>query len=265
MNYLKEDFYSTTYTVYVYVVLGPQAIRLTRFARDEIAAGEGSRISIALPHRNKPQTKSPNTAEKSIEVNNGKEAIECDDDAGAEAESSGESSGSDAADELGESDEEQEHSPSAARTKDSEQSAPAVQKPGVMPPPPKFAIYVPRAPARKGGDTNSAPPASASASVPVPPSPPSFFVSSGDEAEICRVSPKPNIAVGRPDDMGPTNSSDSDVMLDEEGWSFSMSSSAGTKRTASMSQSTGGSGSAKKRPRVSSDGSATVHVMELSD
>ncbi|KAF8316779.1 ATP-dependent DNA helicase [Clavulina sp. PMI_390] len=48
-KYLKEDFHSTAYAINVYVVLGAQALRLTRLTRERIEVGEGARIAYTFP------------------------------------------------------------------------------------------------------------------------------------------------------------------------------------------------------------------------
>jgi hypothetical protein len=250
--------------VNVYIVLGAQAFHLLHVPRFRIEAGEGSRILITLPSGKKPEPKSLSKLKDSnMAKNRGKEAVRHDDNGDADEESSGDVSGSDSTDEQGEMDDGPRPSTSS------------VPKSGAIPPSPKFAVYLPRAPAAKRTDNTPA----TLASAPARRSPTSFFVSSGDEADNSRA-PLPtsaNVAglTSGPDGTGDHNSSDSSVMLDEEGWSFSLSNasaggSTGTKRTSSMSQSTGGSGSSsKKRPRVSFDTSAMdagakVDVMDLS-
>lgn len=58
-KYLKEDFHQTAYSVNVYVIPGPQAIRLTRLSKLRVEAGEGSRVSttFALPVQTKRKSK----------------------------------------------------------------------------------------------------------------------------------------------------------------------------------------------------------------
>ena len=43
-HHLKEDFHSTAYSINVYVLPGPQAIRLTRLSREAVEGGAGQRI-----------------------------------------------------------------------------------------------------------------------------------------------------------------------------------------------------------------------------
>jgi len=250
--------------VNVYIVLGAQASHLLHVLRFRIEAGEGSRIFITLPSGKKSESKSLGTAKDSnMAKSRGKEDVRHDDNGDADEESSGDVSGSDSTDEKGEMDDGPQPGTSS------------VPRSGATPPSLKFAVYLPRAPASKRTDNTP----TTLASAPARRSPTSFFVSSGDEADNSRA-PLPtsaNVAglTSGPDGTGDHNSSDSNVMLDEEGWSFSLSNtSAGgstrTKRTSSMSQSTGGSGSSsKKKPRVSFDTSVTtagakVDIMDLS-
>jgi len=48
LRYLEEAFSSTAYTVNVYVATGNQALRLTRFTRDEVVNGHGPRIQCSF-------------------------------------------------------------------------------------------------------------------------------------------------------------------------------------------------------------------------
>jgi len=48
LRYLEETFSSTAYTVNVYVAPGNQALRLTRFAREDIVNGGGPRIQCSF-------------------------------------------------------------------------------------------------------------------------------------------------------------------------------------------------------------------------
>lgn len=47
-GYLKEDFHSTAYAINVYLLSGPQAMRLTRLSREAIEAGTGHIIECAF-------------------------------------------------------------------------------------------------------------------------------------------------------------------------------------------------------------------------
>lgn len=258
LKYLKEDFRSTPYAVNVYITLGPQAIRLTRLTQLQIEAGEGSRMLVTFPVGVKPgpKPKPTSTTKGADEMNkSAKKHVGRDDGSDADEESS-EVSALDDVDEPGESDDEPPQN-----IENSKENTSSLPKPNV----PTFEVYIPHMLTRK--DRPNVNPTS-STPARAPNSPPSFFVSSGDEVETS-FGASGNVVATKTsgaDNMALDNSSDSDFMLDEEGWSFSMSTSAsaGTKRTASTSQSTSGGGSSNKRPRVSFDKSATVDVMELS-
>lgn len=47
-HYLKEDFHSTAYSINVYLVSGPQAMRLTRLTREAIQSGTGQKIEYTF-------------------------------------------------------------------------------------------------------------------------------------------------------------------------------------------------------------------------
>lgn len=47
-HHLKEDFHSTAYSINVYVLTGPQAMRLTRLSREAVEGGAGQRIECAF-------------------------------------------------------------------------------------------------------------------------------------------------------------------------------------------------------------------------
>ncbi|KLO09213.1 ATP-dependent DNA helicase [Schizopora paradoxa] len=54
-DYLKESFSSTAYTINVYVQPGPNALRLSRFRREQVEAGQGPRISVTFLKKEKKQ------------------------------------------------------------------------------------------------------------------------------------------------------------------------------------------------------------------
>lgn len=47
-HHLKEEYHSTAYAINVYVLSGPQAIRLTRLSREAIEGGSGSRLECSF-------------------------------------------------------------------------------------------------------------------------------------------------------------------------------------------------------------------------
>jgi ATP-dependent DNA helicase Q1 len=47
-HHLKEDFHSTSYSINVYVISGPQAMRLTRLSREAVESGAGQRITCTF-------------------------------------------------------------------------------------------------------------------------------------------------------------------------------------------------------------------------
>ncbi|KIJ27343.1 hypothetical protein M422DRAFT_37824 [Sphaerobolus stellatus SS14] len=47
-HHFKEDFHSTSYSINVYLLSGPQAMRLTRLSREEIDGGQGQRIECTF-------------------------------------------------------------------------------------------------------------------------------------------------------------------------------------------------------------------------
>ncbi|KAF8588200.1 ATP-dependent DNA helicase [Ramaria rubella] len=47
-HHLKEDFHSTAYSINVYVISGPQAMRLTRLSREAVEGGAGQRIECSF-------------------------------------------------------------------------------------------------------------------------------------------------------------------------------------------------------------------------
>ena len=47
-GYLKESFHSTAYAINVYVLPGDNALRLTRWSREDIESGKGQRITLVL-------------------------------------------------------------------------------------------------------------------------------------------------------------------------------------------------------------------------
>jgi len=52
-DYLKESFHSTAYSINVYVQSGPNALRLSRFRREQVEAGQGPRISQTFAKKGK--------------------------------------------------------------------------------------------------------------------------------------------------------------------------------------------------------------------
>jgi ATP-dependent DNA helicase Q1 len=52
-HHLKEDYHSTAYSINVYLISGPQAIRLTRLSREAIEGGAGQRIECTFLRKTK--------------------------------------------------------------------------------------------------------------------------------------------------------------------------------------------------------------------
>jgi len=48
MQYLKETFHSTAYSINVYVSAGPNAMRLSRLRREDVESGRGPRITLTF-------------------------------------------------------------------------------------------------------------------------------------------------------------------------------------------------------------------------
>lgn len=70
-GYLKEDFHSTAYAINVYLLSGPQAMRLTRLSREAIEAGTGHRIECVFlkkPTRKTTRQKSKELHTKSSKI-----------------------------------------------------------------------------------------------------------------------------------------------------------------------------------------------------
>lgn len=65
-EHLKETFHSTAYSINVYLSLGPNAIRVTRYSRDAIEAGNGPRIEVDFLKKDKGPSKRTKRSEVSV-------------------------------------------------------------------------------------------------------------------------------------------------------------------------------------------------------
>jgi ATP-dependent DNA helicase Q1 len=80
-RHLAEDFNSTAYSINVYVIPGPQSVRLSRLSRADLEKGAGQRITCTFIKRTNAKARRQSTKGKSPEVE-GDEDFDIDEDDG---------------------------------------------------------------------------------------------------------------------------------------------------------------------------------------